>query len=145
MHAQTAGVPDLTLQAIDDGLTVLGVLLAGPIEQKNVSPVHPRRAVERRTRLLEAAKFLAEFPAFSSGNELGNTEDDKPYRGRDQSPIAVLVIPRITRPITDFRPVPLQSLGTGEEPVYVNDGLHDDGEKDRVRGVFDQVSPLRVL
>ena len=38
MHPQTAGIPDLALQAIDDGLTILRVFPAGSIEQKNISP-----------------------------------------------------------------------------------------------------------
>ena len=77
MHAQAAGIQDLAFQAIDNPLTILGVLPAGPIEEKDVSPIHPRRAVKRWTRFLEPAKFLAGFSAFGPGNELGNTKDDK--------------------------------------------------------------------
>ena len=93
MHAQTAGIPDLALHAIDDCLAILWCFPADPMEQKNVSPVLPRRPVDRRTRLLEPAKFLAEFPAFGSRNELGYPNYDKPNRGRNQSPITVLVVP----------------------------------------------------
>ena len=38
MHAQSPSAPYLALQAIDDGLTVLRVLLADAIEQKPVAP-----------------------------------------------------------------------------------------------------------
>ena len=58
--------------------------------------------------------FLENAGAFTVSNRGGgfNTEDDKPDRGRDQSPIAVLVIPRITRPRIVPRPTRFDSGST---------------------------------
>ena len=36
MHAKVTGIPDLAVQAINDGLTVLGLLLAGTEKEKDV-------------------------------------------------------------------------------------------------------------
>ena len=80
VHAQVTRLPHFALQTIDDGLTVLGMLLARAVKQERVPSIHPRRVVRRRASLCEFSELVAEFPAFVTGNKLAHANDDEANR-----------------------------------------------------------------
>ena len=95
VHAEPSGVPDLALEAVDDGLPVFGMILVGAVEQKRLSAVTPPRRVPGRTRRLESAEYLSVRVVFVPCNMLSNPNHDKTDRRGDQSPVSVLVVPGI--------------------------------------------------
>ena len=95
VHAEPSGVPDLALEAVDDGLPVFGMILVGAVEQKRLSAVPVPRRVPGRTRRLESAESLSVRVVFVPSNMLSNPNHDKTDRRGDQSPVSVLVVPGI--------------------------------------------------
>ena len=96
MHAEPSGVPDLAIEAVDDGFPVFGMILVGAVEQKRLSAVHPPRCVPGRTRRLESAEYLSVRVVLVPRNMLSNPNHDKTDRRGDKSPVSVLVVPGIS-------------------------------------------------
>ena len=118
--AEPSGVPDLELEPADDGLPVFGMILVRAVEQKRLSPVHPRCRVLGRTGGLESAEDThgpRGIRTLQHAEQRGSRQDRRTTA--PSPPVSVLIVPGIAHAMSNVSSHPLQPLRPGEVGVDI--------------------------
>ena len=81
--------------------------------------------------------------ALVASDELGNTNNHEADGRRHEPPVAVLIVPGITRTMSDFGAQPLEPLGAGKEGIGFQNRLDEMRQEDRIGRVLHQVAALQ--